>query len=602
MFRGDNFYSNEEYLFEGREGSSPKSPQNHSNSIAVTDILGQAEGIGSTRRQLFTSTASHKHHQDQTCNSNDESSPESSYAPPRACDTSNVHGSVDTSSDDSFQSADIFITDGEVQELISDVTSARKGLRRDPDCNEVVAREIATEDYWSSLFADPSEPLWDDVSIANDMRGDGLDHEYSFQDRGMRNHRGGLPDWSYASPFERLEIGIEEENNLLGDRFLHEATICLDNVVREAKLITNGAEIITATSLRRMSVFDVFLPERLLEKLKAYINRALKARKLSPATVPEIKGFIITHVLAASYGTSVSILTAPENRDFFFQTGVSGSRYLEIWSAMSCTTGKRQQVQAFGIGWSNKPVMGNELITELEQELAATNRSLVYVPGRTIFSLDDDHQRLRSRAVTDFTNLSQINIPKKALGPVNNAVCSAMTSAFIACHYSRPGEKIIHVWERLVQLIQGAATTGSLRPMTDAIFAADRGYNARETIKFINERLGAIGIGTHKRSLDFPFVFREGPIRKKHKGMAVSEKGCRAVYSATRRPMGYGGKSVQAVVYRESCTGRIAAFYHNNQRMFGAQKFSLIPKKGYRKSFKHQTSENTRGLQIEKVD
>lgn len=209
--------------------------------------------------------------------------------------------------------------------------------------------------------------------------------------------------------------------------------MCSETVFCKAKIIHDREEVITTIYLRRMSACDVFLPERLLERLMAYTNRALQARKLAPVTVTEIEGVIITHVLVASYKTYVSNMTAPENQQLFFRTGTAGSRYLEIWSAVSCTIGERQQIKAFGMGWSNNPVVGNELITELEQELAAIYISLVFVPGRTIFSLDDDHQRFRSRAVTDSTNLSGINNPKKALGPVNNAVGSALTSVFIAC-------------------------------------------------------------------------------------------------------------------------------------------------------------------------
>lgn len=66
--------------------------------------------------------------------------------------------------------------------------------------------------------------------------------------------------------------------------------------------------------------------------------------------------------------------------------------------------------------------------------------------------------------------------------------------------------------------------------------------------------------------------------------MAVSENGCPTVYSATRRPTGHWG-SVQAATYRESYTSRIAAIYHNNQTIFGAHRFSFIPKNGYQQSF-----------------
>lgn len=87
----------------------------------------------------------------------------------------------------------------------------------------------------------------------------------------------------------------------------------------------------------------------------------------------------------------------------------------------------------------------------------------------------------------------------------------------------RTGEILIHIWERLFKLIQGAATPGSLTPMADAVLAADGGYNSTETIELINERLGATAIGTHKRSLDYTFKFGDGPT-KTHKRMILSEK------------------------------------------------------------------------------
>lgn len=52
-----------------------------------------------------------------------------------------------------------------------------------------------------------------------------------------------------------------------------------------------------------------------------------------------------------------------------------------------------------------------------------------------------------------------------------------------------------------MQLLQGAARTGALRAMPDAIFAADRGYNSKETLQFISDTLGASLIGTYKRYL-----------------------------------------------------------------------------------------------------
>ena len=87
-------------------------------------------------------------------------------------------------------------------------------------------------------------------------------------------------------------------------------------------------------------------------------------------------------------------------------------------------------------------------------------------------------------------------------------------------------------WARLVQMIQGNPTEGSLRPMADAIFASDRGYNEKGTIRFLCQKLNASAIRTHNRSLGITFVFGEGRISKKHKGMVIAEKGCRSMYSA----------------------------------------------------------------------
>lgn len=129
--------------------------------------------------------------------------------------------------------------------------------------------------------------------------------------------------------------------------------------------------------------------------------------------------------------------------------------------------------------------------------------------------------------------------------------------------------------------MQAVPTSGAIAPMADAIFAYDRGYNSAETIKLFNESLGATGLGTHKRSLDFPFKFGETRNAKRHKGMEVSEKGCRVVYSATKKPSS-GGRRVQAALYRESVSGMIAAMYHNDEKLLGAHKFTLLPIQSFR--------------------
>ena len=287
-------------------------------------------------------------------------------------------------------------------------------------------------------------------------------------------------------------------------------------------------EVEPTSSLSRRSAFEIFLPLSILEKLRANINSVLRSRNRKVCTIAELKGTIVLLLLVASYGTCVSTMSKKENQLSFFQVGISGDWYKEIWSPLNCSKSCRGRVEQTENSWLNKPSNGNSLITELEAEFAAVNRALVNIEGVTIYSVDDDHNGLSSRSVVHLTNLTQINNPKKALGPVNNAACSALTHAVLASHYTRSNEKIIDVWQRLSMLIQGAPTLDSLRPMLDSLFAADRGYNEVASIASLNETLGASCIGAYKRSLSFPFVFGDGALRKRHKGMVISEKGCRA--------------------------------------------------------------------------
>ena len=77
-------------------------------------------------------------------------------------------------------------------------------------------------------------------------------------------------------------------------------------------------------------------------------------------------------------------------------------------------------------------------------------------------------------------------------------------------------------------------------------------------------------------------MFGNGPITKRHKGRSVGEKVYRAVYSAARQPSGASGRTVEAFVYRESYSGRIAAMYQNDLSRFVSHTFTLIPKTGFK--------------------
>lgn len=228
---------------------------------------------------------------------------------------------------------------------------------------------------------------------------------------GTRGHLEGLEDWEYASPFQSFKIDIDGINQSLGKRFRLESNHVLERITREAEERIGVRNLITPTNLTRFSILDVFLPEHFMLKVLSNLNRVLKRRRQKPTTPMEFKGFLVLHVLAASYSSSVSTITAKRNKEFFFQMGISSGRYAEILGALSFAVGRRQRVESDGDRWCNFPQRANAMITELDDELAAVNRLFLYVPGVTIFSLDDDHQRFRSRAVGQLTVMSHVNNP-----------------------------------------------------------------------------------------------------------------------------------------------------------------------------------------------
>lgn len=210
-------------------------------------------------------------------------------------------------------------------------------------------------------------------------------------------------------------------------------------------------------------------------------------------------------MLSASYGKSLKTITSRKDSNCFLQLGISPLRYYAFWSALSGST-NRSTTESIGSIWLYKPSPGNSLIGEVEQKLAAIN-SRLFIPNATICSLDDDHIRLSSRAVTNLTNLQSLNNPEKVLGHVNDAIGSAQTSVYLAGRFSRNEEKQIDIWKRLIQLLQGTPTEGAIKPMMDTLFASDRACNSTESIRFINESISASGICTHKRTLFFPLFW-----------------------------------------------------------------------------------------------
>ena len=397
----------------------------------------------------------------------------------------------------------------------------------------------------------------------------------------------GLPSWIYDDPFANISVRLDDVNDTLEKRFVVEANTALDNIIEDIRSRSESVDgdCGEGDSVTPLRCLKTFISDCLLEKLRYGANRVLHRMKKTLTTKEELLGLVVLHVLCAAYDESPSTVCDMSQGDFFFQMGLTAERYHLVWGALCGTTERRSTYDMSATGWSRTANRSTTLIAEVESETAAINRDLLFVPKATVLSLDDDHLRMSSRAVTELTYLRQLNNPKKGLGPVGNALCSALNPFFLACHFTRCGEKVLHTWERLAQLLQGVSTTGALRPLPDAIFPADRGYNSKESIEFVSGVLGASILGTHRRDMWYPYVFGDGPISRRHKGMVISEKGCRAVHTARLRngtSRASRARAVEACVYRESCSGRVAALIHNNSSLFPSRCFTIVFRDSYR--------------------
>ena len=116
--------------------------------------------------------------------------------------------------------------------------------------------------------------------------------------------------------------------------------------------------------------------------------------------------------------------------------------------------------------------------------------------------------------------------------------------------------------------------------MADANFATDRGYNAKETISVINETLGATDLGIDSLQISHmssamnlsPRAIKECLSRRKH---AVP-------YIGQGKIAGRSERSIEAAVYNDSASGRVAAMYHNNERTFSTSRFTLLRRSTFR--------------------
>ena len=158
-------------------------------------------------------------------------------------------------------------------------------------------------------------------------------------------------------------------------------------------------------------------------------------------------------------------------------------RYHEVCSALSGAKDKRAVHDYSSTSWCRTANRAISKITAMDSEVASISWELLYVPTDTVLLLDGDHVRIVSRAVLNLTYLQQHNNPKAVL-VLSATHCALLPISFLSVHFIRIGGNFRHIYKRLSRPMQGASTNGDILPMLEAIFAADRDHNSKDTIQF----------------------------------------------------------------------------------------------------------------------
>jgi hypothetical protein len=140
------------------------------------------------------------------------------------------------------------------------------------------------------------------------------------------------------------------------------------------------------------------------------------------------------------------------------------------------------------------------------------------------------------------------------LGVVQHGIVSIITSMYLSGYYQLKGDRTIDCIKIMVQGLTNAEIESQIK--ISNIFAMDRGYQGTEVASFIVEKGGKL-IGTHKRTLGFPFTFAAKKVSEKQKG--IEEKGHLCTFWAKSK-VGKQNMIQYAACYRNGL-GRVALLY-----------------------------------------
>ena len=176
------------------------------------------------------------------------------------------------SSEDSLSSFENISHDDEVHALLK-VNDAQPNTAVHKNME---VRRIATQEFWSGIFSDPSRCLFEDYDITTGAGPSVNENPASTAERSQivyEQQNGGLSSWKYDSPWDHVNLCVDDVDSTLGTDYVNETNTVLHNILNY-----NEDVDITASQIPLLHVLEVFLPELVLQKLKTIINRVLQPR------------------------------------------------------------------------------------------------------------------------------------------------------------------------------------------------------------------------------------------------------------------------------------------------------------------------------------
>ena len=254
------------------------------------------------------------------------------------------------------------------------------------------AADIVMEDTVSRLFNEDLDCIEEGDNVA-DSTNEPFDNAYLNEEQDNRRlHRdrgvGGLRGWNYDTPFKEFTVTVDDVDSFLEKSFIKEDRTTYRRVLSRMRpgASTDDTDAVISSPLQ---LFRFFLPASILQKVVDTIEPVLISRDLKTTSVREVESVIIMNSLCAAYREPMK--TIASDTDSFLPFPMKPRRDHDLWSSMSCTLGKPQRAKFQDPNtWCFLSSESHAFMTQIENEVASINRKLFYIPGSTIFSLDDD--------------------------------------------------------------------------------------------------------------------------------------------------------------------------------------------------------------------